>query len=180
MPIVELYRSLLVWTANARLAVLDLDEAVASGHIRCMRRHMTDGSRELVPISLWEHHSFTVQGNCFVELGGDILKPVLNSALYLWRPDVRAQWPHLFEDEQPRQPIGSRLLSAEQIVDAQAYYERLLTEDQHRWHGQAVAARHVAVTYLGFDEGSAQTIEDWVIIPVLDRLGLRLRKPREK
>jgi hypothetical protein len=179
MPIVELYRLLLAQTGNPRLAVLDLDEAVASGRITCMRRWMKDGSRELVPTSLWERHAFTVWGNsgCFVEMGfrGDVSVPVLDSVLYLWRPDAQRLWPHLFKDEQqPRQPpVGSRLFTAKQIEGGQAFYGRLLDDDPLRWRVQATAAEYVTTVYFGLGKESIQTVEDAIIIPVLVKRGLR-------
>jgi hypothetical protein len=65
-----------------------------------------------------------------------------------------------------RESDGPRLLSEQQIEKAKAYYNGLLDKDDRR--NREKAAKHIAVEFLGLDEGSWQTVKTWVVQPVLD------------
>ncbi|MGY8682454.1 hypothetical protein Q2941_32460 [Bradyrhizobium sp. UFLA05-153] len=77
---------------------------------------------------------------------------------------------------QPARREAARLLSPTQIDEARAYYEHRLDEDLRRWRSQQAAAKRITVEFLKLPERSWQTVEDEVVIPVLDRRGLRRKK----
>ena len=96
-------------------------------------------------------------------------------AVYGFRMSPAPQFIWVSEEE-----TSTRLLSEEQIAAGRAYYERLLDQDPKRWRPQATAAKHITVTFYKKHEGSFQTIEDQVVIPVLERRGLRKIRKRKK
>lgn len=74
---------------------------------------------------------------------------------------------------------GASRLSQDQIDLAQAYHKRKLNdpnEPPHRWRTQRTAAKLITVEFLKLPEESWQTVEDQVVIPVLERCGLRKSK----
>jgi hypothetical protein len=68
------------------------------------------------------------------------------------------------------------LLSDEEIAKGQAHYESLLDKAERRWRRQGAAAKHITVTFYKLPEESWQTILTKVVIPVLERRGLRKKK----
>jgi hypothetical protein len=75
---------------------------------------------------------------------------------------------------------GQKLLGETEIAQGQLYYESLLNANLKRWCSQQAAAKHIAVAFYRLPEESWQTIEDAVVIPVLDKRGLRKRTNKAK
>ncbi|MET4313536.1 hypothetical protein [Bradyrhizobium sp. RT4b] len=84
----------------------------------------------------------------------------------------------------PRKPKatreGARLLSQDQIDRGTAHLVNNLDDPKQknprRWRTQRTAAKEIA-KFLGLPEESAQTIEDWIVIPLFDLRGIH--KPKK-
>ena len=71
-----------------------------------------------------------------------------------------------------------RLLSRSAIKQAKAHYNELLDKDPHRWSPQQDAAKHLAVNVMKLPETTWQTIEDQIVVPVLEQRGLTQRRKK--
>ena len=93
--------------------------------------------------------------------------------------DVR-QWRRDFDSADRAAPAvrrksrvsGPRLLSDQQLKDAQDYYDGLLNTNDPKWRNQQTAAKHITVHFLKLPEESWQTVEDQVVVPKLIERGL--------
>jgi hypothetical protein len=68
-----------------------------------------------------------------------------------------------------------RLLSKSEIKQAKKAYNELLDKDPHRWSPQQAAAKHLAVKVLKLPETVWQTLQHQVVVPELERRGLKQR-----
>jgi len=91
--------------------------------------------------------------------------------------------PSVREQDKPRRRRvsrrrGLRLLSDDEIEQGKARYREMLNADRRRWRFQQAAAKEIAA-FLGLPETSWQTVEDRIIVPVLQGLKAQ-RTPRTK
>jgi hypothetical protein len=66
-----------------------------------------------------------------------------------------------------------RAVSKDQIERAKAHYNELLDKDETRWKVQGTAATYIATEFLKLPETKSQTVEDWIVIPVLIERGIK-------
>ena len=205
MPLIEHLKLTLQQTGALPLAVTDLEQELASGERLSMRRDLNTGKAEPLPRAFWAEHVIDVTlfnaGSIAIYrrresrsrwgmLDHDPRDRVAGHAYFVHSPPPPKPPPKPKPKPKPPPPPvrrkqragpGPRLLSDLQIKNAQAYYDDLLDQAPQRWRRQQDAAKHIAVTFLQLPEGSFQTVEDYIVVPVLKRRGLKKkRKQRQK
>lgn len=163
-------------------AIKDLEQELASGKRQSMRRDINTDICEPLSASFWEQHRI------FVEPWGSVV-------IYRAAPDEPRRWDtfaavqgrvdgHIYfvsadHGAPAARREGARLLSQDQVDRGKEQLKLKLKdpgENPRRWWLQKSAAKQIA-KFLGLPERSAQTVEDEIVIPVFDELGLR--KPKK-
>jgi hypothetical protein len=126
--ILAVHKRLTERTGDARLAALDLQQALEQDRLPCMLRLYCNGARSLVLplawgrlIMLWLDqegiwHVFHRAGRF---TGRAIAVPVNYGAFFVWQPNVIRQWPDLWPAAPPYKlpPPGAKII-AKVIIDA--------------------------------------------------------------
>jgi hypothetical protein len=93
-------------TGASRLAILDLQQAMAGGKLRSMRRNLTSGEGELLSASFWKTYSIgylslssvticrsaDIDRHKIDEYGNLVAERIDGWAWYVWKPDFETIW----------------------------------------------------------------------------------------
>jgi len=110
-PVREEYKLLSHRTGDPQLALIDLNEALANGGVRSMRRHLKTGKREQLSSKFWRDRVLYIwqyQSNLFVSLSHrgppGRVEPIDDFVFFVWHPDVATVWPALREADHEVMP----------------------------------------------------------------------------
>jgi hypothetical protein len=111
-PVREEYKLISDLTGHPQLALVDLNEALANGRVRFMRRHLRTGKREQLSSKFWLDnvlHVWWYQSNLFVSLWHPSrpghVDPIDDFELFVWHPDVASVWPARREADHEVTPL---------------------------------------------------------------------------
>ena len=110
-PVDEEYQLIRQRCGHPQLAIIDLNQALADGRVRSMRRHTGSGKRERLLPEVWAHRDLAIElvGSFAVALSRR-RPPVQVDGLvfFLWHPDVEKVWPAPRQVDDEMAPVRAK------------------------------------------------------------------------
>ncbi|MCP3464480.1 hypothetical protein [Bradyrhizobium sp. CCGUVB23] len=107
LPAQEEYKLLYQRRGHSKLASLDMNKALASGRVRCMRRNIESGDPEPLTREFWAHRELVAHATASFTRTRDGPDPV-GFVYFLWHPDVEKVWPALRQTDDETAPVRAK------------------------------------------------------------------------
>ncbi|MBR0719397.1 hypothetical protein [Bradyrhizobium liaoningense] len=107
-PVDEEHKLLSQRLGNRQLAHVDLNQALAEGRVRTMRRQIKGGEPEPMLPDFWAHRDLVIHANgSFTRIHGGPPDPG-SFVYFLWHPDVEKVWPALRQVDNEVTPVRAK------------------------------------------------------------------------